>query len=226
MYTLCVICARTGSKGVKNKNFLKIKGKSLIRHTLDFAVKSKIFDYIAVSVDKKKISLGKNSSKTIFIQRPKKLAKSSSNKLDAIRHAVKFCEKETKKNFFYIFDLDVTSPLRNLKDLKNAFKKFKKENASNLFSVTPSRKNPYFNMIEIRKKKVKLINPSKNLIHNRQKAPKTFDMNASIYIWKKKSLFKTNNLFNKKTSIFIMPLERSIDIDSDFDLKLVKKLLK
>ena len=75
-------------------------------------------------------------------------------------------------------------------------------------------------------KKVKLINPSKNLIHNRQKAPKTFDMNASIYIWKKKSLFKTNNLFNKKTSIFVMPLERSIDIDSDFDLKLVKKLWK
>ena len=51
-------------------------------------------------------------------------------------------------------------------------------------------------------------------------------MNASIYIWKKKSLFKTNNLFNKKTSIFVMPLERSIDIDSDFDLKLVKQLWK
>ena len=48
MYTLCVICARTGSKGVKNKNFLRIKGKSLIRHTLDFAVKSKIFEYCSI----------------------------------------------------------------------------------------------------------------------------------------------------------------------------------
>lgn len=226
MYTLCVICARTGSKGVKNKNFLRINGKSLIRHTFDFAVKSKIFDYIAVSVDKKKISLGKKNTKAIFIQRPRELAKSNSNKLDAIRHAVKFCENVTKKNFSYIFDLDVSSPLRNLKDLKNAFKKFKKENASNLLSVTPSRKNPYFNMLEIKKRKVKLVNPSKNLIHNRQEAPKTFDMNGSIYIWKKKILFKTNNLFNKKTVIYIMPFERSIDIDTDFDLKLVKHLWK
>ena len=53
MYTLCVICARTGSKGVKNKNFLRIKGKSLIRHTLDFAVKSKIFDSIRVKDQEK-----------------------------------------------------------------------------------------------------------------------------------------------------------------------------
>ena len=50
-------------------------------------------------------------------------------------------------------------------------------------------------------------------------------MNGSIYIWKK-ILFKTNNLFNKKTVIYIMPFERSIDIDTDFDLKLVKHLWK
>ena len=81
-------------------------------------------------------------------------------------------------------------------------------------------------MLEIKKRKVKLVNPSKNLIHNRQEAPKTFDMNGSIYIWKKKILFKTNNLFNKKTVIYIMPFERSIDIDTDFDLKLVKHLWK
>ena len=91
--------------------------------------------------------------------------------------------------------------------------------------MTPSKKNPYFNIIEVKKKKVQLVKKEKKIIHNRQKAPKTYDMNASIYIWKKKHLFKTYNLFGKKTSIYIMPPERSIDIDSSFDFKLVKHLL-
>ena len=54
MSIICTICARSNSHGLKNKNFLKIKGKSLIRRTIDQAVKSNLFDIIAVSVDKKK----------------------------------------------------------------------------------------------------------------------------------------------------------------------------
>ena len=81
-------------------------------------------------------------------------------------------------------------------------------------------------MVEIKNNKVKLVISGKSTIHNRQKAPKTFDMNASIYIWKKKFLFKTYNLFNKKTSLYFMPPERSIDIDSIFDFKMVRYLLK
>ena len=118
----------------------------------------------------------------------------------------------------------MTSPLRNYKDIKNAFKKFKKEKSSNLFSVTPSKKNPYFNMVEIKNKKIHLIKKNKKIINNRQQTPKTFDMNASIYIWKRRQLFKSYNLFNKKTSIYVMPSERSIDIDTGFDFKLVKYL--
>ena len=226
MNVLCVICARTNSKGLKNKNFLKINGKSLINYTINLAIKSKIFNNIAISVDKKKIEIDSNKNKIIFIERPKKLAQHNSKKLDAIRHAVKFCETKTKKNYDYVFDLDVTSPLRNYSDIQNAFTKFKKENSDNLFSATPSKKNPYFNIIEIKNKIVQLVKKDKKSIHSRQKAPKTYDMNASIYIWKKKYLFKTYNLFSKKTSVYIMPPERSIDIDSGFDFKLVKNLLK
>ena len=63
MTIICTICARSNSQGLKNKNFLKIKRKSLIRHTIDQAVKSNLFDIIAVSVDKKKIDIGKNIKK-------------------------------------------------------------------------------------------------------------------------------------------------------------------
>ncbi len=225
MTILCTICARANSKGLKNKNFLKIKGKSLLRHTLDLAIKTKIFNQIAVTVDKNKIDLGKNKKKIIFIKRPKNLASDDAKKLDVIRHAVKTCEKKNKIKYKYIFDLDVTSPLRKLRDIHESFKKFKREKSLNLISVTKSKKNPYFNLIEIKNKRVKLVKNS-NKIFNRQKAPKTYDMNASIYIWKKEYLFRSYNLFNKKTSVYVMPPERSIDIDNNLDFKLVKFLLK
>ena len=161
MNSLCVICARTGSKGLKNKNFLKIKGKTLIEHTIKMALKSKIFKNIVISIDKQNINLKSYKSKIIFIERPKKLAQNNSKKIDAIRHAVKFCETKTKLNYNYIFDLDVTSPLRNYKDIQKSFKKFKKNKSNNLISVTPSKKNPYFNMVEVKNKKVDLIKKTK-----------------------------------------------------------------
>ena len=98
MSIICTICARSNSQGLKNKNFLKIKRKSLIRHTIDLAVKSNLFDIIAVSVDKKNIDLGKKIKKIMYINRPKKLAGNNSKKIDAIRHAVKICENKKKKS--------------------------------------------------------------------------------------------------------------------------------
>ena len=80
MSIICTICARSNSQGLKNKNFLKIKGKSLIRHTIDLAVKSNLFDIIAVSVDKTNVDLGKNK-KIMYINRPKNLAGNNSKKL-------------------------------------------------------------------------------------------------------------------------------------------------
>ena len=225
MTIICTICARSNSQGLKNKNFLKIKRKSLIRHTIDQAVKSNLFDIIAVSVDKKKIDIGKNIKKIMYINRPKNLAGNNSKKIDAIRHAVKICENKKKIQFKYVCDLDVSSPLRNYEDIKNSLNKFKREKSLNLITATESKKNPYFNQIEIVNKKVKLVK-KKHRIHNRQKAPTTYDMNASIYLWKRDFLFKSYNLFNKKTSVYFMPQDRSVDIDSNFDFKFVKFLLE
>ena len=98
MSIICTICARTGSTGLKNKNFLKIKGKTLITYTINAALKSKIFDRIVVSIDKSKFSLGQYKNKILFVSRPKILATNSSKKVDAIRHAVNICELKTKKN--------------------------------------------------------------------------------------------------------------------------------
>ena len=81
-------------------------------------------------------------------------------------------------------------------------------------------------MVEIIKKVPNLVINSRKTIRRRQDAPKIYDMNASIYLWKRKFLMKSDNLFSKKTMYYLMPVNRSIDIDNINDFKLVKFYLK
>ena len=136
-------------------------------------------------------------------------------------------EKYYNKVFDLIVDLDVTSPLRNIKDINESIKKIINENTNNLITVCKARKNPYFNMIEYKNNFCpKLVKKSKKNIIRRQDAPTVYEMNASIYIWRRDFLMNNNNLFTNKTSVYQMPFKRSIDIDSVDDLNLVRYFVK
>ena len=154
----------------------------------------------------------------------KKLSNDNSPKLPVIRDV--FLKSEVfKRKFDICVDLDLTSPLRKISDIKQSIKKFKKEKSNNLFSVTHAKKNPYFNMVEKKNKTYVLSKKSSKIFASRQKTPIVYEMNASIYVFKRKYLINNNKLFNSKTSIFLMPRDRSIDIDDHLDLKLVKKII-
>lgn len=230
MNILCTICARQDSKGVKNKALKKINGKTLIEISIKQAFLSNLFDEIVVSTDSKKIQniAIKSGAKSWFL-RSKKLSNDKISKTPAIKDIFQKSEIRFKKKFDICIDLDITSPLRKPKDIKNALKIFlKKKKTQNLFSVCEARRNPYFNMIEVKNRAIDLVKKPKNLfkVTNRQTAPQVFDMNASIYIWKRSAILKSIELFNKDTDIYIMPQSRSIDIDTDFDLKLIRLLSK
>jgi len=91
----------------------------------------------------------------------------------------------------------------------------------------PSRRSPYFNLVEVDKNgKVYLSKTLDSSIVRRQDAPKSYDMNASIYIWKRDSILNDKSLFLEKTGLYIMPEKRSIDIDTELDYKFVEFLLE
>ena len=227
MNILCTICMRGNSKGVSNKNIKKINNKPLLFYTIDQAKKSKIFSDIVVSSDSSYIlKLASKYKVDACFQRPIKLAKDASPKIPAIRHLFFESEKFFKKTYNMIVDLDVTSPLRTHLDIINSIKKIIKDKADNLVSVSPSRRNPYFNMLELKNNKVSLVKKPKKKVYRRQATPKVYDMNASIYIWRRKTLINSNDICNKKTSLFVMPQNRSLDIDSIFDSKLVEFIMK
>lgn len=223
---------RGGSQGVKKKNMKLINGKPLMYYTIKQAIKSKLFDNIVVSTDSNKILfMAKSYGAEGWFMRPKRLASSKCSKIPVIKHTLRKAEKFYNKKFKYIVDLDVTSPLRETEDIINAYKTFIKKKGDVLISVTRSRKNPYFNMVEIIKKKVKKVKIIKKKIFRRQDAPTTYDMNASIYIWNRNGLMNSKSAIlekntTNKTVFYEMPGARSIDIDSRLDFEIVEFLLK
>ena len=223
---LCTVCARKGSKGLKNKNIRKLNSIPLITHTILQAKRSKLFNKIVISSDSQKIFKISRNQVDLFINRPESLSGDKVSKIDVIKHALINSEKKLNTKFDIIVDLDATSPLRKISDIRNSLKKFLNSNSSNLISVTKARKNPYFNQIMFKKNKPTLPCALKKRITNRQSAPKVYDLNASIYIWKRKVLLKQKKLINQKTSTFIMPNSRSIDIDGLLEFKIVEHILK
>jgi len=226
---LCTICARGGSKGVKNKNIKEINGKPLIAYTIEQAKASGIFDHIVISTDSDDIAIiAKEYGAEVFFKRSAEMASDTAGKLDVIRDAFMRSEEYYKKEYEYLVDLDATAPLRKVEDILNSFNQFQENENDNLITATPSRRSPYFNLVEVNNEgKVSLSKILNSSVVRRQDAPKSYDMNASIYIWKRDVILeKKKGLFLENTGLYIMPEERSIDIDTSLDYEFVEFLMR
>ena len=200
----------------------------MIAYSIEQALVSKLFKHIVVSTDSDEImELAIKYGAEAWFKRPDELATDTAAKLPVIHHAFLESEHHFNEQYDYLIDLDATSPLRNPSDITNAFQLILKDDYDNLVTGMPARRSPYFNLIEVNKKgEVDVAKKSTSPIVRRQDAPRCFDMNASIYIWKRNCFLNQKGLFTKRTGLYIMPEERSIDIDSEVDFKLVELLMK
>ncbi len=231
MKALITICGRAGSKGVKNKNFREFLGYPLVDYTVAAA---KLFEEknhdievdICINSDSDNLlKIGTRYGGVEPIKRPDQLAKDSSPKLPTIKYSLEQMEEKHDKEYEYIIDLDITSPLRKVKDIENALKKaIDKKDVDVVYSVVSSRRNPYFNMVEKADDEIKRIKES-NFVR-RQDAPKVYDMNASIYCYKRDSLLNKLKVspLEGKNDIMIMQDTGVLDIDSEEDFELMKVL--
>ena len=220
----CYIFARGGSKGIKNKNIVKINDKPLIYYTIKEAKKSKYINRIIVSTDDKKIKKIAKKYKLEILDRPKKLASDKSPELLSWRHAIKLQNKKTDLNEPFI-SLPTTSPLRSVKDINRAIEKYYQNKHDIIIGITPSQRNPYLNMVEIKKNKLKLVN-SLNKFYRRQDVPNVYDITTHIYVANKKYISKCKKIIEGNVGYIIIPKERSLDIDDKHDLKIARLLLK
>ena len=223
---LCTICARAGSKGVANKNLRLINGLPLIAYSLQQAVASKLFTQISVSSDSPEIRAAALAhGATFVVDRPTQMASDTAPKLPAIRHCVETSEKEFGK-FDVVIDLDATAPLRIVADIVGALDLLKATDADNIITGAPAHRSPYFNLVETDTNGiVHLSKPLPESVSRRQDSPECFDMNASIYVWKRDALLNNQSLFAPSTRLFVMPRERSLDIDSQADFEMVEWMM-
>ncbi len=139
---LCTICARGGSKGVKNKNIKLLNGKPLIAYTIEQAIQSKLFDHVVISTDSDKISdVAIQYGAEVFFKRDLVLSSDTAGKLEVIKDAFLRSENHYDKEYNYHIDLDATSPLRSVNDIIESFNQFLQNNNDNLITAMPSRRS-------------------------------------------------------------------------------------
>ena len=227
---LCTICARSNSKGVKNKNIMNLCGKPLIAYTIEQVFRWGRPRRVVVSTDSKKIrKIAKRFKAEAPFLRPARLSGNRSPKIPAIKHALIESEKIFNEKYDIVVDLDPTSPVRNTRDLENCLKEFLKYKPKTLVSVVRSRKNPYFNMVENTKTgRAKLCKRKKISASRRQDAPAVYSLNASIYFYDRDYLLKTknNSPITDNSRLYHMAEISGWDIDTDKDFKFIEYIVK
>ena len=221
---LAIIGARGGSKGLKNKNIRPLLGKPLICWSIEQALESGLFDRVVLTSDDDEIMrIAAAAGAEVFFRRPAELAADTSPKMPAIRHALLETEKRYGREYDVVFDIDATSPLRTSEDFRLAFEQFERNGYDTLVTAMPARRSPYFNLIELDADgRVVLSKKLDRLVLRRQDSPKCFDMNSSFDIWKRDVLVASDTALVSNTGLYVMPEERSIDIDGELDWKIVE----
>ena len=227
MNIFALICARSGSKGVPNKNIKLLAGKPLIVRSINQIKELKEISRVIVSTDSEEIAniAIKAGSEVPFI-RPKKLSEDDSPEWLVWRHALESINKIYGGYPDILIIVPVTAPLRTADDLKNCLIEYQKGNADIIITATDSHRSPYFNMVKIDKEGMAnlLISPREK-ITRRQDIPCVLDMTTVAYVTTPKYIIENNSIFSGKVRHVHIPIERALDIDSLFDFKIAELLL-
>lgn len=224
MNILAIIPARGGSKGIPKKNIKLLAGKPLITYSIEAAIKSTHINKVIVSTDDKEIAQISQSHDAEIIIRPKELAKDDSPTIDTIFHALELLKDSYSPDILVL--LQPTSPLRTSKDIDQAIELFikNKETSNSLVSICVSDPSP-FSSFKIENGFLIPNFDKKYLKMRRQELPKLYSPNGSIYISSIKDIKKFQGFYGDKIIPYEMPKERSIDIDTMMDFKLVELML-
>ncbi|MXN48876.1 flagellar modification protein B [Shinella kummerowiae] len=225
---ICTICARGGSKGVPGKNIRMLMGKPLIGHSIAQAKATGLFAAIAISSDSEEIlGVAHEYGADLLIKRPDELASDTAGKLPAILHALAEAEARLGVEADYLIDLDATSPLRLPEDIQACANLLIETGTSCVITGTPAHRSPYFNLVErTLDGTVQLSKQLSKPVLRRQDSPECYDMNASIYGWRRDALSKDPKVFYPDTQLYVMPRNRSADIDEEMDFAIVKMIMQ
>jgi len=218
---LAIIPARGGSKGVPRKNIRHLSGKPLIAWTIEEAQKSKYIDRLIVSTDDEEIAkVSKARGAEIPFIRPSELAQDDTPGIDPVLHAIGLLPE-----YDYIVLLQPTSPLRSVEDIDACLERCIEQKSNSCVSVVLSEKSPYWMYSLENSGVLQPVIVSEKPILRRQEAPEVFVLNGAVYVAKTAWLTKTRSFLHEETVGYVMPKERSIDVDNTLDFLILETII-
>jgi len=225
MKFLGVVPARSCSQSIKKKNTFIVNKKPLIQYTFEALTKSLIKKKYLLSDDKKIKKLAKKFNLSSDYLRPKILSRNTTSLVDTLFHFHQWA-KNKKIVYDYLVVLQPTSPLRNYKDINSAVKIVKRKKYKSLFSISNSLEHPYETIKFDKKKKWKYVLSKSKLYYRRQDFDfESYFINGAIYIIHRKLVIQKRIYDKKNHGFFVMPKQRSIDINDLSDIKIARGLL-
>lgn len=222
---ICIICARGGSKGLKNKNIQKINNLPLLAYPILQAKASKYIGTVLVTTDSKKIaSIAKKYGAVVPFLRPKHLAKDLSTTEDTLKHALLTYEKITKKKFEVCVFLTTTDIFRSIGLIKKCINTLiKNPNLESVFAGSKTHKNYW----EIKGNKFQRLKKWMKYYKSRQIKKNIFREDTGIICASRASLWRKGKRIGEKVKIIDNPSQFShVDIHNSSDLKLAELIIK
>jgi len=221
---LAIIPARSGSKGLPNKNIKIMNHKPLMAHTIEACRKSSIFDEIIVSTDSiEYVKIAQDYGVSVPFLRPDELATDKATTIDVILHVLKKM-KESEKTFDYFMLLQPTSPLRNEKHILECTKLLFDRSVDSVISICKLEHPTYLNVKLDNRGYMDTFFRDKKQIR-RQEMPQEYRINGAIYLTHTDYFLKNGSFYGGKIVPFIMDGLDSIDIDDEFQFRLAEYVM-
>ena len=219
---LAITLARGGSKRVKRKNIIEICGKPLIQYTIEEVRKSSFIDrYVVSSDDIEVLSLCKGLG-VDHIKRSSQNSLDTSTSADAIKETL----SHIKEEYDYVVEVMCTNPLKNVIDIDNAIEKLHSTNADSVVSVVRIWDHHPSRVKFIENDRLVDVYPEIPESRRQDLSPPAYVRNGSIYAFTMKSFKKFGTRLGDDCRAYIMPEERSINIDEEIDLELARILIE
>ncbi len=216
MSTLGVITARSGSKGIKDKNIRELCGKPLMAYTIESALKCQYIDKVMVSTESNTYAaIAKSYGADVPFLRSDKNSTDQAKSIDVLLEVLEEYEKRGYE-FENIVSLQPTSPLRTFQDLDAAFKLFYEKRADSVVSVCECEHNPLLSGILPDDLNMSGFIKSENNLR-RQDLKKFYRLNGAIYISNVSKLKQIRSFYGEKSYAYIMSQNESVDIDTEQD---------
>lgn len=223
MKNIAIIPARSGSKGVKDKNIRTLCGRPLMAYTIEAALKSCMFDEVMVSTDSEKYAeIAKQYGAAVPFLRSEKTASDTADSWDMVDEVLN-CYKTLGKEFDTFCLLQPTSPLRTSEDIIAAYSLYKEKADFAVVSVCEAEHSPLWcGHLPESHELVNFVDNEK--LNQRQAGEKFFRLNGAIYIVKVSAFKNNRDFYHKGSFAYIMSQEKSVDIDTEIDFKLAEQL--